>query len=379
MNQILAALVPVLLICSHPITAAAQSSPGCPSQAFALTSSPGVGLNPDAVAVGDLNLDGNPDLVVSSQDFFPVAGTTVSVHLGDGAGGFAAPVSFGVGQLPQSVAIGDLDGDGNPDLAVANRLSADVSVLLGNGLGGFAAAVSVPAGASPLSVAIDDLNLDGSPDLVVANGGTQANPGSTISVLLGNGLGGFAPAASFGTGTATPPRSWWATSTSTALRISRRRTSDPLTCRCSSETGPALSPRRPASRPASSPWDWRSATSIGMEVPTWWWRSPGVHDARRDGVDPARERARGFAPAASFATGIGPLGVAVGDFNLDGKLDLATSNIVTGDVSVLSGDGLGSFGPPVSIGAGPTPNRVAVGDFDRDGSPDLAVTNQNAG
>src|SRR5437667_249170 len=81
---------------------------------------------------------------------------------------FTAAVNYGVTD-PSSAAIGDLNGDGRPDLAVADYNSNNVSVLLGNGNGTFQAAVNYPAGTYPSSVAIGDLNGDGKPDLVVAN------------------------------------------------------------------------------------------------------------------------------------------------------------------------------------------------------------------
>jgi hypothetical protein len=97
--------------------------------------------------------------------------------------GFLAPLSFDAGDYPQSVAVGDFNGDGTLDLAVANYLSNTVSVLLGNGDGTFQAARNYAAGSGPDSVAVGDFNGDGLPDLVVASG--------TVRVLLGNGDGTF--------------------------------------------------------------------------------------------------------------------------------------------------------------------------------------------
>ncbi len=82
---------------------------------------------------------------------------------------FFPHVQYGVGIQPLSVTIGDLDGDGNPDLAVANEWDGNISVLLGNGDGTFGAAVNYGVGDGPNSVAIGDLNGDGHPDLAVAN------------------------------------------------------------------------------------------------------------------------------------------------------------------------------------------------------------------
>jgi hypothetical protein len=93
------------------------------------------------------------------------------------------------------VAVGDFNRDGIPDLAVANAGNNSVSVLLGNGSGGFGAATSYPVGSAPVSVAVGDFNHDGIPDLAVANANSN-----TVSVLLGNGSGGFGAATSYPVG-----------------------------------------------------------------------------------------------------------------------------------------------------------------------------------
>ena len=77
---------------------------------------------------------------------------------------FAAAVNYAVGGIPNSVAIGDFNGDGKADLAAANVISNDVSILLGSGSGTFAAAGNYGAGTNPYSVAIGDFNGDGKAD-----------------------------------------------------------------------------------------------------------------------------------------------------------------------------------------------------------------------
>src|SRR6516225_6697697 len=95
--------------------------------------------------------------------------------------GFLAPLAFPAGSGPVSVAVGDFNGDGTPDLAVANIGSNTVSVLLGNGDGRFQAARNFGVGSYPSSLAVGDFNGDGTPDLAVANAGS-----GNVSVLLGN-------------------------------------------------------------------------------------------------------------------------------------------------------------------------------------------------
>ena len=120
------------------------------------------GMAPISVAAADLNGDGTPDLAVANQN-----SNAVSVLLNTGNGTFAVKVDYPTGALSYSVAAADLNGDGKPDLVVAG--SNKVSVLLNNGNGTFAAKVDYPTGTGAISVAAADLNGDGKLDLAVAN------------------------------------------------------------------------------------------------------------------------------------------------------------------------------------------------------------------
>ena len=159
------------------------------------------GLN---VALGDFNNDGKLDAVV---------GPTLTVFLGNGDGTFRGGSSYGPAapfQATGPVAVADLNGDGNLDLAVvagSNPLNGpDVYVLLGNGDGTFRAPVSYKisaSGSTPVSLAIGDLNGDGKPDLVVADGSASNTRPGAVAILLGNGDGTFQSAvryAASGTG-----------------------------------------------------------------------------------------------------------------------------------------------------------------------------------
>ena len=101
---------------------------------------------------------------------------------GDGLGGFSGSTEVSVGSGPYSVAIGDFNGDGKQDLAVANYDSSTVSIRLGDGLGGFSGSTEVSVGSSPTSVAIGDFNGDGKQDFAVAN---HLSGSGTVSIRLG--------------------------------------------------------------------------------------------------------------------------------------------------------------------------------------------------
>src|SRR5262249_5761227 len=165
------------------------------SLTFKITNYP-TGISPSSVAIGDLNGDGQPDLVTTNIGGDPLAtptpAGTISVLLGNGGGTYSAATPYPTGSfLPFSVAIGDLNGDGKLDLAVANYgdpLSGNgaISVFLGNGNGTFSAATPSPTLATGAqSVAIADLDGDGHLDLVVAYAFSK------YSVFLGIGNGSF--------------------------------------------------------------------------------------------------------------------------------------------------------------------------------------------
>jgi hypothetical protein len=150
---------------------------------------------PVAVAVGDFNRDGIPDLAVAN-----FASRNVSVLLGNGDGTFQAAVHYAAGSSPLGLAVGDFNGDGIPDLAIPNYLAnGTVSVLLGNGNGTFQAAQQYAAGGGPFSVAVGDFNRDGIPDLAVVLSGFDM-PGNSVAILLGNGDGSFQAAKTYTAG-----------------------------------------------------------------------------------------------------------------------------------------------------------------------------------
>ena len=147
------------------------------------------GSQPYSVAVGDFNGDGIPDLAVANS-----GDNTVTVLLGNGSGGFTAATGspFAAGSYPDSVAVGDFNGDGIADLVVANLYSNNVTILLGNGSGSFTPAGGSPfAAVSPSFIAVADFNGDGIADLAVTNGVSNG----TVTVLLGNGSAGFTAAS----------------------------------------------------------------------------------------------------------------------------------------------------------------------------------------
>ena len=148
---------------------------------FTPAASVAVGDTPESVTVADLNQDRKPDLAIANG-----LSDDVSILLGDGSGGFGASATYGTGDGAWYVVSGDLNGDRAPDLAVSNLFANTVSILLGDGAGGFTTSAIVPVGTSPYGIAIGDFNRDRRADLAVAN-----QYAASVSILLGDGAGGF--------------------------------------------------------------------------------------------------------------------------------------------------------------------------------------------
>ncbi len=168
---------------------------------------------PVSLAAADFNGDGKLDLAVANCGALPggacgVTPGSVSLLLGDGHGAFGAapgsPHATG-GTSPISVAASDLNRDGKPDVAVANVFSDNLSILLGDGQGRLSSAPGSPfatGGHAPSSIAVGDMNGDGNPDVVVPN----FHPSDNVSLLLGDGQGRLSPApgSPFATGGVSP-------------------------------------------------------------------------------------------------------------------------------------------------------------------------------
>jgi hypothetical protein len=165
----------VLLACAGvALTLGLVASFARSAPSFAPARSYPTGSFPRSVATGDLNGDGKPELATAN-----FGASSVSVLLNRGDGSFQAKLDNATGLGPASVAIGDLNGDGKPDLATGNPDEYAVSVLVNRGDGGFQAKLDYATGRGPASVAIGDLNGDDKPDLATANSDDE-----TVSVLL---------------------------------------------------------------------------------------------------------------------------------------------------------------------------------------------------
>jgi hypothetical protein len=222
-----------------------------------------LGNGPQSIAIGDFNGDGIQDFATANR-----TDNLVNIRLGDGTGGFSDFFQWLlVGDEPRSIAIGDFNGDGIQDLATANYADNNVSICFGSGLGGLGpgnfSVTDVSVGGYPVSIAIGDFNGDGMQDFATANSGVSGSD-ANVSIRLGDGTGGF-----------------------------------------------------------TSPTD----VSVGNL----------------------------------------PSSIAIGDFNGDGNQDFATASLFGDNVSIRLGNGTGNFTSASDVSVGGGPQSIAIGDFNGDG------------
>jgi acetyl esterase/lipase len=282
----------------------------------------GVGQSPRSVTVAEFNGDRLPDLAVANS-----GSNNVSVFLGNGDGSLRPVGTIAVGSTPSFVTTGDFNGDGIADLAVANTGSNNVSILLGNGSGGFGLAGNFAVGVRPVSIAVGDVSGDGNLDLAVANSGAN-----TVSVLLGHGNGSFGSASDFATGGSIG-------ASSVAIADFDR--------------------------------DGRPDLVVANRGPFPNYATPSTIAVLRQNEDGS------FGPARTFTVGANPAAVVVADLNGDGRMDVATANLESDNVSVLLGNGDGSLAPAQNYQVGRA-ESLAVGDFNGDGILDIVTANRHA-
>ncbi len=275
--------------------------------------------SPQDVVAGDLDGDGDMDLAVAVRD--PQG--AVLIMLNGGAGIFVNNGSVGVGDRPRGLDIADMDGDGDLDLALANRDGNTASVLTNNGVGGFTAA-TFAAGAEPREAEFLDIDGDGDLDLAVTN-----HDDRTVGLFTNNG-GSFVSSGTL-------------------------------------SVGPFVRPEGIDSADLDNDGD--TDIAVGVDDQTF----------NINQVMVFLNTGGSFSGPFAYDTDGRRTGhIAADDFDCDGMVDLATTNRDSHDVSLLANLGGAVFGAPVVVNASVRPGIIDTADLDGDGDPDIAVANRDS-
>lgn len=407
-------LLPLSLICIFAFTTATHAADGCSAAAFKVAPTIILEATPFGMAVADFNSDGHLDLAVSPNN---VDGEVMILLGRGGTEKFGPPTTFPVGGLPRRMAAGDFNGDGKPDLAVSLDGFAEsprkLSILINDGTGKFGAPTLIDIAGDPVQPVLGDLNNDGKLDIAV--GLSTGTTDGKVAILLGNGSGGFSQAAN-------SPFSTFST-TAGQLAIGDFKEDGKLDLAIPNSSGGAdilpgdgaggftVGPPPQISGGAltltagdfnedghldvlvenrmflgTGTGTFGAPTVIGIQTIT---NAARAGDVNNDGhLDVVAGGQSGLTillgngtgnlvQAKSYTSGFTIFGAgssfaALGDFNEDGKVDLAA--VQPRGVGILDGDGTGAFNDALSYQTTiPNPDYLVAADFNNDGKQDFVT------
>jgi hypothetical protein len=356
--------VVLTLFCTSSLVAASQ---------FKKPAFYAVGMEPQVVVAADFNNDGNLDLATAdftSQD--------VSILLGKGDGTFRPAQQFSTTLGPSALAVGDFNGDGKLDIALTEYglPSSALAIFLGKGDGTFIAGPVYTTVSLPYGITVADFNGDRHLDLAVANNGTN-----TVAIFLGNGDGTFQQPYSYH---APLPERVLAIDVNgdgrADLAVLAYCGRDPRTCSSGAVEvllnqghgtfkKPLYFSVKGVGPDGIAAADLDSDGKIDLVVANNNFQQSSTVSVllgKGDGT---------FKPTVHYRVGAGPAGIAIADFNGDGKLDIAVANTRSATVSLLYGKGNGTFKPAEDLNfpANSLPISATAANFHGDGAPDLAV------
>ncbi len=318
------------------------------------------GANPWTVVAGDFNADGKTDLAIGA-----FSGNSVYLYLGNGDGTFrlATGSPFSTGNGPGSLVIGDFNGDGTPDLAIANQNDSTITFLVGTNSTTTTLAVSP----NPVSWGVQGAFLTATVTPAAATGQVTFYADSTVlgTATLSNGSAtyiafGFPP-------TATTFRAryqgsaGYLGSASSVVTETVHFTGGGALSNSGSITQASTRNVSVADLDGNGRPDFVSANSAAGTVSVWYNNNGGI------------------TAGPVVTVGTNPFASVIGDFNRDGKPDIAVVNFGSANVSILLQGANNTFSVSGSVAVGTNPIQIASGDFNGDGLIDLAVANYGPG
>jgi len=323
------------------------------------------GYGADAIATGDLNGDGNEDVVAAND-----LGSNVGVLVGNGDGTFQPEVSYATDPFPDSVVVGDFNGDGRLDLAVRSQFLFTISVLLGNSDGTFQPYITTPTTACQGRLAGADFNGDGKLDLACTS--SSAN---NVAILLGNGDGTFKSEVDYAAGNGADALDVGDFNRDGDIDLVVTDTLAPGGVSVLLGNGDGTFQAAVEYATANLPADSVNAADLNgdgildLVVPT---QNSAVSIFLGNGNGT-------FSSPVSYPGGGSGARSTVADLNGDGKVDLAiTPRTYSDTLSILLGNGDGTFQAPRTSATGTLPLGIVAADFNRDGRLDLAVADNGA-
>ena len=334
------------------------NSINCASGTFTANPARKMGDYISSLDAGDLDGDGKADLVAANYE-----NNIITVSLSGASGNL---VTYPVGLKPKFVKIGDLNSDGKPDLAVANTVSGNISILLNNGAGGFTVMPTINGMIHPTSIAIGDFNQDSKPDLVITNSGAY-----NVLIVSGNNDGTFN--STFNVINSYPDRCPVSVVTGDFDNDGKI---DFAVANLVSFTVNVF-------RNNGNGTFQRSTFAVGacpLGITTGDLNGDGCLDLAVSNYEDntvsilMNNKSGGFLLPVTASVGKLPLGLIAEDFNCDGVDELAVTNVGSGFLSVLSRQNNGQFSK-VDFPSDINSTAMTIGDFNGDGKPDLASSN----
>lgn len=328
-----------------------------------------IGTNTGGVWVSDFNNDNYPDIAIAN--YVNAGADLISIRLNNGIGGFNTAPNVLAGPSPTLLKGGDLNGDGNADLAVVNFAGNSIHTYLGNGSGGFDFGTNLTGIATSRGMAIGDVNNDGKLDVFGTGSGLNSvNPFLGVTKDVYNNLPSFTSAganpedieiADFnndGTADLAVVNLFAGGNVSIFLGVGDGSFNAP-------NNVPAIT--NPTRAVAA---DVNNDNNLDLLIVSRTGNNVFVRLGNGAGA---------FTGTVSITVDNSPEFIVVGDLNGDGNLDFATANSTANSVSICTGLGNGNFNAAVNVPVGGTsPVALAIGDFNLDGKPDLVTANNGS-